>query len=577
LEAACPKPGACCLPDGTCQDIPAPDAQATCEEMDGVFRGEGSTCETLEAACPKPGACCLPDGTCQDIPAPGAQFKCEENFGGVFRGEGGTCATLEEQCPQPGACCLKDGSCVEVEAPSQAGMRTAEQRCLDMGGEFLGDGTSCDPNLCPRDHPGWNWVDNLIVLTKNEPAYWSAATGEPKGVSPFTVLDPGGPGLLPGRPDPEDPDDRVLRGYIIAYAVGTSGAEIRWNHLKGDATIVNYEDTSAWEYNAISFPVVDGMVANGAELGTPGELRLDGAEYATPFDLLLMDFYATGSCALGALIDTDLTLLPASVDLRQETDGPVTTKAHFDVWNMEEIKFSGAYRCITCWDQWLLSRHGTPNHFLRATLQTDKGKARIDGLASALCDVDNDPKDQKALGQGVNDVVSRNAALLGVVARVLTFGQCANVVGIPDEPPVARSGTNLHGMGQESALIQVDTLGPPPEASGPEGALVDPVDELLRLAGLSGLAPTSPRGPAEQGGVSGVAGPSRNSATEKGSLLIFPKVELKWKADGSLVQDTFIDISNDYPEDVMVQMFFIQGDPPIDKHEPVKDAPPVVD
>ena len=47
-----------------------------------------------------------------------------------------------------------------------------------------------------RAHPGWNWVDNEIMLTKNEPTYWSALTGAPKGVSPFTVLDPtrrGGP------------------------------------------------------------------------------------------------------------------------------------------------------------------------------------------------------------------------------------------------------------------------------------------------------------------------------------------------------------------------------------------------
>ena len=48
-----------------------------------------------------------------------------------------------------------------------------------------------------RAHPGWNWVDNEITLTGNEPAYWSALTGNPKGVSPFTILDPG---VLPGRP-----------------------------------------------------------------------------------------------------------------------------------------------------------------------------------------------------------------------------------------------------------------------------------------------------------------------------------------------------------------------------------------
>ncbi|MHC5004667.1 MAG: hypothetical protein ACYTJ0_16255, partial [Planctomycetota bacterium] len=57
-----PGSGACCLPNGTCEDVLASGAQATCEGMGGVFQGEGSTCAELEAACPKPGACCLPDG-----------------------------------------------------------------------------------------------------------------------------------------------------------------------------------------------------------------------------------------------------------------------------------------------------------------------------------------------------------------------------------------------------------------------------------------------------------------------------------------------------------------------------------
>jgi len=69
-----------------------------------------------------------------------------------------------------------------------------------------------------------------------------------------------------------------------------------------------------------------------------------------------------------------------------ETEGPVTTKASFSIWNQNEVKFSGTHRCITCWDQTLLRDYDIPNHFLRDNLQTDKGKARIDGLASQLCD-----------------------------------------------------------------------------------------------------------------------------------------------------------------------------------------------
>lgn len=50
-----------------------------------------------------------------------------------------------------------------------------------------------------RAHPGWNWLDNGIILTRDQPIWWSVATGAPRGLSPFEVLDPGMP---PGRPAP---------------------------------------------------------------------------------------------------------------------------------------------------------------------------------------------------------------------------------------------------------------------------------------------------------------------------------------------------------------------------------------
>jgi hypothetical protein len=134
--------------------------------------------------------------------------------------------------------------------------------------------------------------------------------------------------------------------------------------------------------------------------------------------------------------ETDLTLVPATADVRQGTTGPVVTKAHADIWNMNEVKFSGTYRCITCWDQALLQNYEIPNHFLVEHLQTDHGKARIDGVASpAVCEG------------------SEDAALLGVAARLLTIDG-----GID----FATAGTNLHGMGTEGALIRYDVVGPPP-------------------------------------------------------------------------------------------------------------------
>ncbi|MEK6674081.1 MAG: isopeptide-forming domain-containing fimbrial protein [Planctomycetota bacterium] len=192
---------------------------------------------------------------------------------------------------------------------------------------FINGDRATDPVLAgdppveiERAHPGCNWVDNRILLTANEPTYWSAATGLPKGVSPWSILDPGVP---PGRPDrdPRNPGGRVVRGYILAWAVDVESQEIRWNHLTGQSTIINYADTSAWDYNAWSFQAITGAT-NGSLLSTPyGRLDLDGSEYDTAPNTLHLDFYTSGSAigsgaGTGVLIDTDLTLWAAVKDLR---------------------------------------------------------------------------------------------------------------------------------------------------------------------------------------------------------------------------------------------------------------------
>lgn len=175
-----------------------------------------------------------------------------------------------------------------------------------------------------RAHLGCNWQDNVIMLTHDESAYWSSLTGDPKGVSPFTNLDPG---TTPGRPDtdPYNPGGRVLRGYVLGWAVehGTS-REIRWNHLSGTAIIVNYRDATAWEYNAFAFQSL-ADVAHGDLLLPPyGQLDLNGVEYEYAPSQLVFDFYAVGAHILSGggqdhyIRDTHLTLWAVLKDLRDQ-------------------------------------------------------------------------------------------------------------------------------------------------------------------------------------------------------------------------------------------------------------------
>ncbi len=299
------------------------------------------------------------------------------------------------------------------------------------------------------------WVDVGIELTADEPCFWSAATGLPKGVSPWSVLAPGNP---PGYPHPTLPNVWVLRGYIIAWAVDEFGEEILWNHLKGDALLVTYPIGEAWEYNAFAFQAIPGRAGlppqHGDLTGTPGELYLNGVEYDAGFDLLLLDFYAVGASLPPVVEDIDLTLLPISVDLRQDGDGGRTTKAKFDIWNENEVKFSGTERCITCWDQTWLGDYSAPNHFLVENLHTDKGKARIDGLASTVCPG------------------STAESMLGLSMTQLRF--CAAGQSDTSVCKRAQAGRNLVGMGYDyNGVIKADiTTEPPPSQPAMESGSV---------------------------------------------------------------------------------------------------------
>jgi hypothetical protein len=336
-----------------------------------------------------------------------------------------------------------------------------------------------DAILVPGE-PGWEWVDCVRCLTHDDPTYWSVATAQPDGCSPFEVLDPD-TGDGPGRPDPDRPGHRMLRGFVYVWAVDETGAQIKWNHLSGGATLINYLEGSAWEYNAWAAQVA-APVPHGATFGAPGVLRFDGLEYDAPPALLNVDFFGSGSTALssGASIvtqDTDLTLHPLTANLKQDSWGPVTTKAHIDVWNENETSFSGLTRCITCWDQTLMSQYttgGAKNHFLRQNLGTNAGKARIDGQQSTVCDLNCVRENTSPPGEltpnqildilGIDHVCSYDAALLGVSAKVLAFSGAST--------GIATAGRNLVGSGEQRAFILWDLIRPPLDlieaaASGP--------------------------------------------------------------------------------------------------------------
>lgn len=192
--------------------------------------------------------------------------------------------------------------------------------------------------------------------------------------------------------------------------------------------VVDWTETSAWEYEAAAFRA---FAPHGSQTdGVPGQLQLDGSEFALAMDYLVLDFHSSGSVALSgpstlAMADTEIVLLPAHQGAIQCAGTPVTTKASFDIWNENENKLSGVSRCVTCWDQEIASNYAAPNFFLRANLGTNVGSARIDGITSITC-----PS-------------SVDSAMIGVAATRVTYSPSARRM----------AGASMRGAGTESAII----------------------------------------------------------------------------------------------------------------------------
>jgi hypothetical protein len=112
--------GACCFPDGSCQELSGPD----CGAQDGDYRGDGVSC--AEVYCPPPtGACCFPDESCWHLTAADCALQ-----GGSYQADNFLCTVGLCDIPTPtGACCFPDESCWHLTAAD----------CALQGGSYQGD------------------------------------------------------------------------------------------------------------------------------------------------------------------------------------------------------------------------------------------------------------------------------------------------------------------------------------------------------------------------------------------------------------------------------------------------------
>jgi hypothetical protein len=317
-----------------------------------------------------------------------------------------------------------------------------------------------------------------------------------------------------------------------------------------------------------------------------------------------------GGMCCPSIVDTDLKLMPVDLDVRQDNDGPVTTKARFDIWNSNEIRFSGTQKCITCWDETLLSLYPAPNNFLVNVMQTDKGKARIhgdgfdsDSSGTPPCVGPNGPSvESPLLGVSIKEVRFAGSPRIELRAASTLIGngdQAAtlryDIINEPDESnlpggsdeatkpsarggPLARHEGTRIGDGQFPALRASEGRDAAP-AGGNPGTLPELALGALMGGGVVGV-PSVGTGPGEvldhDGSAFGELADNRAQTTYKGSLIYWPVVELKWDYHGNLIQDTIIQLLNDSPNEIKVQLYLVNGDAPLDAVIDDSVFPPVI-
>jgi hypothetical protein len=234
--------------------------------------------------------------------------------------------------------------------------------------------------------------DFMFRLTPNQPVWFRASDGMGSGSEDDPSVSAGitVPPFFPG-------DYEV--GELKCWAVDAAGAnQVAFNHLYGNAMIFDTLHAAAYEYNAWAFTARG--VAQGAPVGTGGTLVLSGASggYDACPQYLLFNFFSIGSSidleggGIAQFVETDLTLVPCFQDLRQDRV-PTCTKAKFDIWNENETKYTGSYRCIKCWFEGYLDQIGAQvpgkgfggDKFVYKNLHTTVGRFRVTGVASTVC------------------------------------------------------------------------------------------------------------------------------------------------------------------------------------------------
>lgn len=260
-------------------------------------------------------------------------------------------------------------------------------------------------------------TDSLFTLTPFQPIMFAASTGFSDDPIPVTV----------------NPFGAGNEGYFACWAVDFDGTkQINFNHLSGMAYVLTA--TGGYSYPAWTFQGLQGGFKQ--PIGTPGTIKFDAVEYDAMPQYLAFTVPTLGTPDnVNVFQNLNLTLLPGKQNYTNMTLVHNATRAIFDAWNENEVRYSGGSKCVWCyWDELLSTVTVGPNSLFAATnMHTSVARFRVNGAASGTC-LPNLTSEQIEKCIGVNTV-------LGTFATPFV-GFAVQQIGPSGGPPLY-STTNL--------------------------------------------------------------------------------------------------------------------------------------
>ena len=559
--------GACCFWNtGTCDFL----SQEDCESMGGAFKGENVQC--IDVVCT--GICCVqqPDGS--EICVNSSSNDCT----GIFRGGGFVCEN--GFCDFRGACCFPSGDCEDD---------LAFEQCEVLGGRYLGFDTTCDANAClGACCIGSDCMQRTLAECTN-------MGGEFLGIGS------------------DCPDDcRVVRACEIRSELepvnGTAITLPKFNTMGGTRvlTAVSIEIRANINASAILLNENDMAAASDTEFFMLFQLQANPLQGVPPETIIDASSGLFGGSELPLQCDGDCDPIFSEFVCPGDYCDFSNPAATVGQGGTESIKrwfgdrtinidgaFFGEYVVDGLDNSFSLLVNSNSGFLASITNATLSVRERADweicvvyryepiGACCYCIDDATICEDMSASECAENGGVFDPSELCfdqidnpdGVICPVIGVccrcdGECEPSTEEDCRDDVALSDP-IYGTFFECG-----------ECDGPDAVECDPGLGACCLvgAGTSQCIGRTTRDACESMDdfcswneckecdeitCDETACPNECPRNDKGSLLIFPKIEIRWDDEGNLIQDTFLMFSNDHPGDVHVQLYFVNGDLPL--------------